>query len=615
MPTFEIHAPDGKVYHVDAPEGAKEEDAFRYVASQHGYSAPERHKVQNFDSTPDGLVPSPTAPRDPTEGDTETYFDLPSLSFKQRPGNSMAAFGGGAERFVRGAGNLAVKGLNKLLPGNPDLSDLITGDKRAIKGGFFSDEAVREQDAADKPLEDKNSLMYAAGEAAPTLPVNEAIEGSVGALRAVPKIGHLLGSTLAKMGASGAVDAAAVGDVDNAGKEAIQGGATNMALGATLGVLGRATRGIIQKSKAAEDLENLASQHGKDDMFVPASLAADPKGDITSQLGRTLYREALPLIPGVEGRLQNQQKEALSQWRQMALEEADPTGSTIVKGAAEDGLQAKATLKDAFDNEYKNTVSSYAFNVPSDFRQQVGAKVRAAMPNVDSTTLKKVTDELEGQLNRYSNKSGVIDGGNLMNTKAGASNLYSQMDGGPEKKALSEGSKVFDDMIETQLKQGGAPQNLADLQRYQELAEPYKAFKQVGDAASAAAEQKGKFTPGQLASAAGDQPSAMLHLAQTGSEVLGQPVAKPSSTGKIAAYAVGAMGAMHHLPALAATVAGGNLLATKTAQRAMMGDTAAQKALANLVKTHPEMAHTIRAIMSGIASTQAASGADPNAGP
>jgi hypothetical protein len=610
MPTYEVTSPDGVKYRATVPDGTSQDDVMKYVQSQH---AP-RHKVQNFDSVNGGrdVVPSPTAPRDPAEGDTETYFDFPSLSFKQRPGNSMAAFGGGAERFARGAGNLVVKGLNKLLPSSPDLSDLITGDKRAVKGGMFSDEAVREQDALDKPLDDKNGLMYGAGEAAPTLPVNEAIEAGMGAARAVPYAGRALSSALAKMGVTGAVDAAAVGDVDNVGKEAAQGAGANMALGATLGVLGRGVSGIIKKSKAAEDLENLASQHGQD-MFVPASLAGDKKADLPSRLAQSLYGEALPLVPGVEGRLKNQQEEALSQWRQMAMQEADPTGATIVKGASEDGLQAKRALKDAFDQEYKNTVSSYSFNVPSDFRQQVEARIKATMPNVDDATLKKVTDALEGQIGRYSNGKAAIDGGNMMNAKTGAASLYSEMQG-PEKKALSEGSKVFDDIIEKDLQQGNSPQNLADLQRYQELAEPYTAFKQVGEAATKAKEAKGRFSPSQLASAS-DDPGAMLHLAQTGSEVLGKPVASPSTQGKVLAYSVGAYGGFTHPGAAAAMIAGGNLLATKTAQKAMMGDLQSQKAIANLIKTHPEMAHTIRSIMSGVASTQAASGADPNAGP
>jgi hypothetical protein len=482
----------------------------------------------------------------------------------------MAAFGGGAERFVRGAGNLVVKGLNKVLPSSPDLEDLITGDRRAIKGGFFSDEAVREQDRLDKPLADQNALMYGAGEAAPTLPLNAGLEGAMGAARGVPYVGKVLGSALAKAGATGAVDAAAVGDVDQVGKEAAEGAGTNLALSATLGGLGRVAKGIIKKSKAAEDLENLASQHGQD-MFVPASLAGDEKADLPSRMAQTFYREALPLVPGVEGQLKGQQKEALSQWRQMALQEADPTGTTLVKGASEDGLQAKRDLKDAFDQEYKSTVNSYNFNVPSDFRQQVEARIRAQMPNVDDTTLKRVTDELEGQLSRYSNGQSSIGGENLMNAKTGAAGLYGQMQG-PEKKALSVGSKVFDDMIETDLKQGANPQNLADLDKYQQLKEPYSAFKQVGAAADAAKEQKGQFTPGQLASSSED-PGTMLHLAQTGSEVLGPPAARPSSTGKVLAYSVGAYGGFTHPVAAAGMIGAGNLLATKTVQKAMMGDT------------------------------------------
>lgn len=556
-------------------------------------------------------APAPEKPITASDDDTESYFDIPSLSFKQRPGNFAAAFGGGAERFVRGAGNLAVKGLNKILPSDPSLSDLITGDRRAIKGGFFSDEAVRNQDELDKPLEEQNPVGYGIGEAAPTLPVSGVAGAASKAAKTIPYAGKVLSSALTRMGLEGAVDSAAVADVDEQGKAAAEGAGASLVLRGAMKSLGRVARGIVNKSAAAEDLQHIAGQQGKE-MFIPVGQAGDKDADLTSRLTQTLYKSALPLVPGVEGQVEKQSGEAMNTFRELAMNEADPTGAVIRAGAGKEGLETRRELKNAFDQEYKNTVSSYSFNVPSDLRQQVEARVRAALPNVDKTTLAKVQDAIEGEMSRYADGKNVIDGGNLMNTKAGVALRYSEMEGGPEKKALAEGQKVIEDMIDSQLSQGGSAQNLADLAKYKGLADPYKNFKQVGEAIEKAKAERGQFTPEQLAKSS-DDPSALLHLATQANEVLGQKAAQPNTTGKVLAYSVGAYGGFTHPVAAAGMIGAGNLLATKMAQKIVMGDTGAQQALQRLIKTNPEMAHKIQTVIRGYAATQV--GAKENASP
>jgi len=596
MPQYEITSPDGTKYRVTAPEGASQQDVMAYVQSQH--AGP--HKPKNFDATPEGLKPS--SPENYKDQDMENYFDVPSLSFKQRPGNFAAALGGGAERFVRGAGNLVVSGLNKILPSDPTLSDLITGDKRAIKGGFFSDEAIRAQDQLDKPLKEQNELGYGVGEALPTLPVGEGVTALSNTVRGVRYLGPVLRNALTRAGVEGAVDAAAVGDVDKQGEAAAEGAIVNSGLGLALKGAGRFVNGVVQKSRATQDLEHLAGQQGRD-LFVPLSQAGDEAGDLPSRLVQSVYREGLPLVPGVQGQMQRQARNATATIRDMALAEADPTGTIIRAGSGEEGLQARRALKDAFDKEYQNTVGSYTFNVPSDLRQQIAARVRARMPNVDNTTLTNVQDAIEQELTRYSNGQNVIDGTNLMNAKTGANSLYGQMRG-PEKSALNEGLGVIDDIVERDLQQGGNAQNLADLDRYQHLAEPYSAFKQVGAAIEKAKANRGQFTPAQLARSSRD-PGTLLHLGTTANEVLGRPVSAPSTAGRVAAYSLGALGGYHNPAMLAGAVGGANLLATQTAQRVLMGDTSAQRAISELVKRHPEMAHRISTVIRGAAATQA----------
>ena len=52
-------------------------------------------------------------------------------------------------------------------------------------------------------------------------------------------------------------------------------------------------------------------------------------------------------------------------------------------------------------------------------------------------------------------------------------------------------------------------------------------------------------------------------------------------------------------------IGGANLLATQTVQRAMMGDTAAQKAIQALIKAHPEASAAIQTVIRNAATTQA----------
>ena len=66
-----------------------------------------------------------------------------------------------------------------------------TGDRRAIKGGFFSDEAVREQDELDRPLSQSTggAVGQAIGATAASLPLSLGYGAASSAARAVPGSG------------------------------------------------------------------------------------------------------------------------------------------------------------------------------------------------------------------------------------------------------------------------------------------------------------------------------------------------------------------------------------------------------------------------------------------
>jgi hypothetical protein len=68
------------------------------------------------------------------------------------------------------------------------------------------------------------------------------------------------------------------------------------------------------------------------------------------------------------------------------------------------------------------------------------------------------------------------------------------------------------------------------------------------------------------------------------------------------------MALLHHPVATVGVVGGANLLATKTAQRAMMGDTAAQEAFQALIEAHPDAAAAIQTVIRNAATTQVGRG-------
>jgi hypothetical protein len=191
---------------------------------------------------------------------------------------------------------------------------------------------------------------------------------------------------------------------------------------------------------------------------------------------------------------------------------------------------------------------------------------------------------------------------------------------GAEKAALGAGKGVFDDIIEDELSQTVPGQE--DLARYQGLAEPYAISKQVGRAINAAKANAGRFSPAQLARSA--TPGTDLYdLATNAQATLGKPVVSRMPLGRYGgAVGGGALGGglgyelatnapnLLHMtgPALAGAAAVGGVahgLASELAQKAMMGDTDAQKVLQMLLKAHPEMTAAVQMVIRNAATTQA----------
>lgn len=550
---MEIELPNGLV--LEAPDGA---DPKTIVAN---YRAKERERLSELYRNEDKLLYNPTS----------------GMSGGQK---FRAGIGSGMMKMARGATNLA-------------LPESITPE-------WASTETIREAKNLDKPLGDTGAgaAGQLIGEVASTLPLGVATGAALkGAqmLRAAPRTASVLTRALGNPAGRAALEGAASGAIAADPEERGSGAATGAALGATMAKLaqggGRIIRGLVKKSDAAQDLAQLASQHGED-IFVPISQAAD-EGDLISRVAKTTYKEALPIIPGVKGKLQRQGAAAAEKLREISVREALPPGMALPKSAGNKVLEATGAIQRGFDQAYDDTIKSYAFNVPGNFKDEVARKVAASAgknSKVNSQTVEKVSGMVDDIMKQFSDGQKTIDGTNLLNVKRGISEMM-KFAKGHEKGPLQAADEMIDDLIVTELKQGGSAANVADLKKYLELTPAYRAFKPVKSAAESAVPSEGRFLFRTLAQRAKRSPEQRL-IGQLGAQTVDMPAATGTLTGKILAN-LGMMGAgfgafMAPL-AVAGTMAGGQVLASKPVQRGLMGDLATQKVMAELLRRNPEL--------------------------
>jgi hypothetical protein len=211
-----------------------------------------------------------------------------------------------------------------------------------------------------------------------------------------------------------------------------------------------------------------------------------------------------------------------------------------------------------------------------------------------------VADAATSEITRYSSGKSVIDGDNILNAKNAIGRLWGKAQG-PEKPAVEEAQKYIDEIIESELKVGNVPQNLEDLQKYKDLDVPYRNYLVLRQAARAAKTNRGNLSPSQLARAARD-PSDMLDLAQTTTAAT-----KDSVTSRYPRWVgyggLGTIGAVSPQSALF-TLGAGQLLSTKTAQKALMGDLDTQKAIIDFLNRNPSTLKELGRATRNMTSTQ-----------
>lgn len=515
------------------------------------------------------------------------------------PGDTSAfteAVGSGLMRGFRGAGNLIMSLGGYGPPGDPETKELADFKKRMP---VIGDDAIREQEKIDKPLMSQPGASTGRflGEAASVPGVGEVGAGARSTLSKAPSVlARTLGERAPQRALEGATSAAQFADPNQVGEAGLTGTALSLALGRMGDSGGRLLNGLVKKSDAAQHLEHLASQHGED-IHIPLSLSADTDDPI-SALAAGVYRNVSPIVPLMSNRLEKQRDAARKLLRKMAFGEATPNGVTLTDAELSDSDTVLRKLSDEFSKKYDSTVKSYAFNVPKDFDQQVTAKIKAARPNIDSTTLNDTTGKMQEIIDRFSDSKGQISGDNLLYAKREIGELIK---GGKlhEKDAYKAGAQWIDDHIVNELSQGGAPSNLVDLKEYLDLSSPWKSKVAVDKAARTA--KSGDFGPEQLYRSSRPFTDTRA-LGKAGSEVLGPKATQGGVQGKVlASLGLAGTGAGVYMApaATAAMLAGGHLLANKSTQRALTGDTAAQRYVIEMLRKNPQLQEVLSAARRG----------------
>lgn len=548
-----------------------------------------------------------------------------------------AAEGGVLKRFGQGVADRADINVRKVLNLEHDIGrgmlNLAGADMPDLKSSSpLSTDAIRAREAESAPVARTGAGMAGSvvADMAMTAPLGVIGKGmeAVSAGRGVPRVlGQVLGSRPAQAAVEGGVAGMAAADPEARGEGAAEGAATGAVLERGGRLLGRTLEGLVLRTPQAKQLEQVADLH-QADVRLPLASAASDEG-LISPFMKFIYGKVLPNLPGAEGSLNRQAQRARTQFREIAMKEGAPGGMgntskgyaaglplTTAKqsGAGENVRMSMKDIQGAFEKEYGDTIKSYSFNQPQavDF----AARLKQKFPNIDDATLDGVAQTFDSLSTRYS-KNGVLDGDNLVRMKSQLAHLGREAGEDRVGQSLYQAQEFLDDVVRQELRVGGNPQNLKDLQRYEDLAEPWKNFVRVQKAAARSKDPEGMFTPQELSravkSSASDRELArgtapMQELASLGERTVGQEVHKPTYLERVLTMAtLGGVGATTGPLGVTALYGAGRSAASPVVQDALMGTTGIQQALTQALRKRP---NAKRLIGADIRNTGAAEVAD-----
>lgn len=495
------------------------------------------------------------------------------------PGNRTPfteAVGYGMKQGLTGLENLGIRSMRMMANPTIPFTAPVEG------AGPFSDSARK----ADQQMFESGGLANQpgagigrfTGEAitVPTLGRGASLAGKAGG-----RFARYLGERASVRAGEGALGAAQFSNPEDMGGSATAGSVLSMTLGRGGDAGKRLINGLVKKSEDAQLLEMMLRNAGEE-AHIPISLSAD-RTDMPSKLVGGAYKNASPFFPLAGDVLEDQRKQALDKVRLASWRDAAPNNFQITAADLDNPDLLAEKVQNEFNRLYQDTVKSYAFNVPSDFLQQMQARIRKADPKINKQSMDAVLAQADELIKKFSDGKGDIEGQNLLYYKRAIGSLLKGAKP-EEKEAIKATLGWVDEHIDTELRIGNVPQNLRDLTEYKNLTPAWRAFRAVVDSTRSA--RGGVFSPEQLARRAKPL-TPEKELARTADKVLGGSATRFTPAGRAVAGALtmgAGIGLGTGLPGAVAATVGGLAAVSKPTQRALTGDTTLQQTLQKLAK-------------------------------
>jgi hypothetical protein len=522
-----------------------------------------------------GVIPAEYSPTADTADTVSNYTD-----------NLRAGIGSGLVRVGRGVGNIA--GLEHL-PG---------------VGSQFTDEALSEQDKLDKPVLDTTmgKVGQFIGQTAATAPISPLTSGVIG--QVAGKATPMLLKTLLAATADSALSSAATAAPDQQKDAAASGALWGAGLHLGGKALSRTIRGIVGKSEETKALiDDYQRITGRDDLFIPIHAGAEDEG--VSKLVKGTYKNVLPYAPFAGETLDRQLNDAKQRMGQAMLQKTTPVPLD------DDLIHGVGRTKDYFNEIYDKLSEAGPMRFKADdFASAVKKRLegddvgKALLDSKDGKQFLIKLQQLAESKASGTTKDSILPY-NLKSVKDELGSLLTE-NKGRMSTAVEFARDEIDNLMANEyarnwrMSQAGTVNNtfkksMLALGEVAKAKDPYKSFKAV----SAGVENTGNFNPiPVLEESRGfrrdplmtfQNASDLTRVLKTGGK------ATPSPMGRLAAGGLGltsiAFGATP-LSILAA-VGTGTTASTKLAQKALYGDTALQKKLADLIMKNPNAAKVL----------------------
>lgn len=441
--------------------------------------------------------------------------------------------------------------------------------------GLVSDEDIEEARQRDRSLLETKAGLGGSilGEVAALAPVGGAVSGGLA------RSARLAGAVRTPMRRA-ATEGALYGGILSDPGERLQGAALSGALtGGISGVgqgLKKAVKGLVPPNKAAQEMmEHHVGVPTGDDFIIPISQSGKE-----GSLVRLIYSGLLANMPGIGGRLRNQYKKAVQEFREQVGEESLPTWADRPFDIDASAQEIVTGVSNWWKNQLKHLAdskSNFWFTKSWKPDEKVVKKLSAFLPK--GTPEKLLSGE---KLN-----AGEV----FMIRKA----LFKALRRNPDDKAVDDFLRYFDNHLDSTM-----GRHYLTRQHWDEikgLEEPYEVFRDMMGAAVRQAGNK-EFLPKQLADVAGKRAMAIggagatapiQGFANLGAEAL---VPFPSNAGIFQTVAalglLGYGGITDDFTTPAGIFATGLALSDPRMQRALMGRTKTQAEIAKLLRKYKD---------------------------